>query len=263
MGEPAVEEAAPTRGELVSEGGLVELRRHVPANREAFQRWYADPEIAALLRHDQEPLNAIQSKGYFDTFILPLSARGWCYAIHEREAGRLLGTTALTDIAKRAAGRSALFRIVIGEKDAWGRGYGTEATRLVVDEAFDTHDLDEVRLEVFSHNPRAIAAYARVGFVRTGEHVEWISRRRQELRVVEMALTRDAFDAALNDDDDDLFDDDGDVADGTDDRVIEGAVGYGGPDSAVSKPVVRDGREPATRAGAPHARSVDTGSTDS
>jgi RimJ/RimL family protein N-acetyltransferase len=244
VGEPAAEEAAPARGALVSEGDLIELRRHVPANREAFQRWYADPEIAALLRHDQEPLNAVQSKGYFDTFILPLSARGWCYAIHERGAGRLLGTTALTDVSRRAAGRSALFRIVIGEKDAWGRGFGTEATRLVVEEAFATHDLDEVRLEVFSHNPRAIAAYARVGFVRTGEHVEWISRRRQELRVVEMALTRDAYGEALAAADDEPFDDE-DAADRGERRAIDGAARYGGPNSAVAEPAVDGDREPA------------------
>jgi RimJ/RimL family protein N-acetyltransferase len=200
---PAAEGDGATRGALVRAGALVELRRHVPANREAFQRWYADPEIASLLRHDQEPLTAFQSKGYFDTFILPLSARGWCYAIHERDGGRLLGTTALTDVTTRPAGHSALFRIVIGEKDAWGLGFGSEATRLAVDEAFDPdgHDLDEVRLEVFSHNPRAIAAYARVGFVRTGEHVEWVSRRRLELRVVEMALARQANEAAAGEDD--------------------------------------------------------------
>jgi RimJ/RimL family protein N-acetyltransferase len=42
---------------------------------------------------------------------------------------------------------------VIGEKDAWGHGYGTEATRLVMDEAFDTLGLDEVRLEVFPTTP--------------------------------------------------------------------------------------------------------------
>lgn len=189
----AAEGHDPDGGQVVSRGEQVELRSHVPANREAFQRWYADPEIAALLRHDQEPLTPIQSKGYFDTFILPLSARGWCWAIHERHSGRLLGTTALTDVLSTAQGRSALFRIVIGEKDTWGRGYGTEATRLVVDEAFESHDLDEVRLEVFSHNPRAIAAYARVGFVQTGEHVEWVTRRRMELRVVEMSLSRDDF----------------------------------------------------------------------
>ncbi len=221
--EPDEEEAgesATTGADLVRAGELVDLRRHVPANRDAFQRWYADPEIAELLRHDQEPLNEIQSRSYFETFILPLSARGMCWAIHEHATGRLLGTTAITDVtSRRGVGRSALFRIVIGEKDAWGHGYGTEATKLVMEESFDELDLDEVRLEVFRHNPRAIAAYRRVGFEVTGEHVEWVGRRRVELHVVEMALSADAFwDLHDDEDDEDDWDDDdsGDRDDGDD-----------------------------------------------
>jgi RimJ/RimL family protein N-acetyltransferase len=183
------------RGSLVRKGRLVALRAHVTANREAFQRWYADTEIAALLRHDLEPLTDTQSRGYFDSFILPASARGVCFAIHERKTHRLIGTTALTDRTLTKEGPSALFRIVIGEKDLWGRGYGTEATRLVMEEGFDALGLNEVRLEVFGYNARAIAAYKRVGFVVTGEHVEWVPRRQTELRVIEMRLTRDAFEA--------------------------------------------------------------------
>ena len=200
--EPPPSEAEADGRGVVSAGERVELRRHVPENRGAFQRWYADPEIAVLLRHDQEPLTAIQSRGYFDSFILPLSARGSCWAIHERGSGRLIGTTAITDVVQRAAGASGLFRIVIGEKDAWGRGYGTEATRLVVEEAFDELDLDEVRLEVFRHNPRAISAYHRVGFKVTGEHVEWLHRHRTELHVLEMALEADDYWADDSDDED-------------------------------------------------------------
>jgi RimJ/RimL family protein N-acetyltransferase len=173
-------------------GALVCLRRHVPENRAAFQRWYADLEIARLLRHDQRPLNDIQSRGYFDTIILPMSARGTCYAIHEMSTNRLIGTTALTDFVGLQP-PSALFRIVIGEKDCWGKGYGTEATRLVVEEAFERHLCGEVRLEVFRHNQRAIAAYERVGFRRTGSHVEWVGRERFELHVIEMAISREEF----------------------------------------------------------------------
>jgi RimJ/RimL family protein N-acetyltransferase len=180
-------------GALVRKGQLVTLRAHVPANRDAFQRWYADPEIAQLLRHDLEPLTSWQSRGYFDTFILPSSARGTCFAIHERRTKRLIGTTALTDRLAKASGESALFRIVIGEKDAWGKGYGTEATRLVVQQAFESLGLSEVRLEVFSHNARAISAYTRVGFEVTGEHTEWVPRRKTELRVIEMRLRKTPF----------------------------------------------------------------------
>jgi len=191
--ETSLDDRDRERGTLVRKGGLVSLRTHVPANREAFQRWYADREIAELLRHDLEPLTPAQSRAYFETFILPSSARGTCFAIHERKGKRLIGTTALTDRVNVRNGVSALFRIVIGEKDAWGQGYGTEATRLIAEEAFDSMGLSEIRLEVFNHNTRAIAAYTKVGFEVTGEHVEWVSRRKTELRVIEMRLSRDAF----------------------------------------------------------------------
>jgi RimJ/RimL family protein N-acetyltransferase len=191
--ETRLEDDNRERGTLVRRGQLVSLRTHVPANREAFQRWYADREIAELLRHDLEPLTPTQSRGYFETFILPSSARGTCFAIHERKSKRLVGTTALTDRIRIRDGASALFRIVIGEKDVWGQGYGTEATRLMAEEAFDSMGLSEIRLEVFNHNQRAIAAYSRVGFEVTGEHVEWVPRHKTELRVIEMRLSRDAF----------------------------------------------------------------------
>ncbi len=177
----------PLSGELVREGELVRLRRHVPANRPAFQRWYADPEIAYLLRHDLSPLTERQSRGYFDTIILPMSLQGACFAIHTRNDDTLIGTTALTD-AGPGSPRSALFRIVIGEKWAWDQGFGTDATKLVVAEAFETLGLEEVQLEVFRHNPRAIAAYTKVGFVRTGAHTEFVPPDGTPLHVVEMAI---------------------------------------------------------------------------
>lgn len=179
-------------GELVREGELVRLRRHVPGNREAFQRWYADPEIAYLLRHDLSPLSERQSRGYFDTLILPLSLQGYCFAIHTADTDTLIGTTALTDAGPESP-NAALFRIVIGEKWAWDHGYGTETTRLVLEEAFYMLGLDEVQLEVFKHNPRAIAAYRKVGFERTGAHTEYLPPDGSPLHVIEMAIPREAI----------------------------------------------------------------------
>jgi len=176
-------------GDLVRAGERVTLRRHVPANREDFQRWYADPEIAGLLRHDLEPLTERQSRGYFETLILPLSARGMCWAIHERDTDRLIGSAAITDVIRTTG--SGLYRIVIGEKDRWGLGYGTDATRLVLEESWASLGLRQVRLEVFGHNGRALGSYRRVGFRRVGQHQEWVPRRGVRLDVLEMVFDRD------------------------------------------------------------------------
>jgi ACR3 family arsenite transporter len=66
--------------------------------------------------------------------------------------------------------------ITIGEKDAWGHGYGTEATQLMLDHGFGTLGLHRIALYVFEFNERAIRAYRRCGFVVEGKSRESIFR---------------------------------------------------------------------------------------
>jgi RimJ/RimL family protein N-acetyltransferase len=172
--------------DVVRFGKLAELRRHQVADVDSFMRWYMDPDIATLLRHDLRPLTATQARGYFMSIVLPASAAGTAWAIHDRESGNLIGTTAITQIDFDRA--SCLFRIVIGEKQAWGHGFGTDATHLVAAEVFDSLGLERLKLEVFDHNPRARRSYEKVGFVETGRTVEWAGRQR--LDVIAMELTR-------------------------------------------------------------------------
>ena len=87
-------------------------------------------------------------------------------AIHEQATDRLVGTCAFSQLD--GDNGSALYHITIGEKDAWGHGYGTEATRLMLDHAFGTLGLHRIALYVFEFNERAIRAYQRCGFVVEG-----------------------------------------------------------------------------------------------
>ena len=66
--------------------------------------------------------------------------------------------------------RSCSFRIALGSS-ARNRGVGTEATRLIVEHVFDTIDdppVNRISLEVYDFNPRGLAVYEKVGFVREG-----------------------------------------------------------------------------------------------
>jgi RimJ/RimL family protein N-acetyltransferase len=161
------------------------------SDRGQFVTWYMDSEIAELLRHDLSPLTPIQARGYFDSIVMPASHRGLCWAIVELGTDRLVGSTALVDLEDDKG--SALFRIVIGEKDTWNQGYGTEATALVLDQAFRHLNRKRVNLEVFTHNPRAQQAYLRAGFQRTGQHSEWVSRAHRQIDVVEMSISREQW----------------------------------------------------------------------
>lgn len=148
------------------------LRRHVPENLAAFRRWYADPEIARLARYQEAPMRPEEIERFFATRVV--GPDSLAMAIHERAGNRLIGTCALSQLD--GDNGSALYHITIGEKDAWGRGYGTEATQLMVDHAFGVLGLHRVALFVFEFNERAIRAYRRCGFVVEGRSRESIFR---------------------------------------------------------------------------------------
>ena len=69
----------------------------------------------------------------------------------------------IDDDNRSASVRNGLFR-----DEDFGKGYGTEALRLVLDYAFPTFNLHRISLEVFDFNPRAIHVYEKLGFKREG-----------------------------------------------------------------------------------------------
>jgi RimJ/RimL family protein N-acetyltransferase len=153
-------------------GDLVLLRRHEPRNVEAFRRWYADPEIARLARYQQTPMRPEEIDRFFEARVVGPDALAM--AVHERATERLIGTCAFSQLDGENG--SAMYHITIGEPDVWGRGYGTEATRLMLAHAFGTLGIHRVALFVFEFNERAIRAYRRCGFVVEGRSRESIWR---------------------------------------------------------------------------------------
>lgn len=95
-------------------------------------------------------------------------------AVHIRATDRLIGSCAFSQLDPDNG--SALYHITIGEKDAWGQGYGTDATRLMLEHAFTRLNLHRVSLSVFAFNERAIRAYRKAGFVAEGRAREAIWR---------------------------------------------------------------------------------------
>jgi RimJ/RimL family protein N-acetyltransferase len=153
-------------------GEKVVLRRHVSGNLQAFRRWYADREIARLARYQETPMREEEITRFFESRVIGTEALAM--AVHVRATDRLIGTCAFSQLD--AENGSALYHITIGESDAWGHGYGTEATQLMLDHAFGTLGLHRIALFVFEFNERAVRAYQRCGFVVEGRARESIWR---------------------------------------------------------------------------------------
>jgi RimJ/RimL family protein N-acetyltransferase len=154
------------------EGNHVILRRHVADNVTAFRRWYGDPEVARLARYQDTPMREDEVNRFFQ--VRALGPDSLTMAIHERSTDRLIGTCAFSQLDGENG--SAMYHITIGEKDTWGRGYGTEATQLMLDHAFGTLGLHRIALSVFEFNERAIRAYATCGFLAEGRAREAVWR---------------------------------------------------------------------------------------
>ena len=86
-------------------------------------------------------------------------------AIVERATGEYAGEVVLNELDR--ANRTCGFRIGL-RPGSWIVGLGSEATRLIVDYAFDTVGLHRLELEVYAFNPRARHVYERAGFVYEG-----------------------------------------------------------------------------------------------
>ena len=168
----------------ILEGRLVVLRRHRAENLPTVLRWYRDPELARLTRYQTRPMSKEEIERFFQSRLMAPDALA--YAIHERSTDRLVGITTFS--ALDPDNGSVLYHITIGEPDAWGRGYGTEVTSMMVELAFDRLALHRVGLSVFEFNARAIRAYEKVGFRVEGRLREAIHRDGRYWDEVQMGI---------------------------------------------------------------------------
>lgn len=112
-----------------------------------------------------------------------------------RKSGREIGSFYLRDIDREEG--TAELGIFIGERDALGKGYGTEAVRLGVLYGFSSLELQRIILRVFSDNAKAVRNYEKNGFVRIQDRVETVERDGRERTVIFMQIEKEELDQKL------------------------------------------------------------------
>jgi RimJ/RimL family protein N-acetyltransferase len=136
-------------------------------------KWESDLALSALTGDPSRPMTPEAIDKLYQRYNTA-GTESTGFAIYELDGMRAIGTVGLMSI--NHLNRTAELGIGIGERDYWGKGLGTEATRLILDYAFNVLSLHNVMLRVFSYNERAIRAYRKVGFREIG-------RRRQSQRI--------------------------------------------------------------------------------
>jgi RimJ/RimL family protein N-acetyltransferase len=173
-------------GKLVCLKAL-EMDKHATA----IERWMQDSEYSRLL--NSEPAMVWPSKQIQEWMEKEFNPDTIFFGIHCLDDDRLIGDTALGGFNWTAG--NAWVGIGLGERDYWGKGYGTDAMRLVLRFAFRELNLNRVTLDVFEYNPRAIRSYENAGFKHEGRGRAWLNREGQRWDMVYMGILRREWEA--------------------------------------------------------------------
>lgn len=128
-----------------------------------LQRWINDPQTRRYLV-PFGPANELVQKRYIES--ISGNDHDYSLAVVLRRGDRHIGQVGLHGVDW--VNRCGRFGIMIGPHDARGKGYGGEATRLMMTYAFESLNLHRIELEVYDFNDRARRLYERLGFIAEG-----------------------------------------------------------------------------------------------
>src|SRR5688572_29364139 len=116
-----------------------------------YEKWINDFEVTRTLQLGFRPMTSEAEEEWYEETSQP-SERQVTFTIYELATLRPLGNVGLMHIDHQQG--TAELGIMIGEKDLWDQGYGTEATTLMLDYGFTALGLHNIMLRTYSFNER-------------------------------------------------------------------------------------------------------------
>jgi RimJ/RimL family protein N-acetyltransferase len=144
-------------------GRRVYLRPFYRDDLPYIQKWSNDAELRSLIGEVGPMSRAETRKWYKD--LLDDKDRIW-FAIVLKRGDRVVGEAGLLRMFR--PWRNTDMTIIIGEKDAWGKGYGTEVGHLLLDYAFRRLGFHRISIGVVGFNKRALRFWESLGFKKEG-----------------------------------------------------------------------------------------------
>jgi len=89
--------------------------------------------------------------------------------------------------------RSAEFAMLLGAKDCWGQGYGTQAAAIMVQYGFKTLGLRRITFGTFEANIAVRNIAAKLGFVEEGRRRKAVFKNGTHVDVIEFGLLEGEF----------------------------------------------------------------------
>lgn len=178
-------------------GELIRLTAEEPELAgKSYSRWNRDTEYFRLL--DMDPAQLWSSKKFKEWIEKDMEKPqddGFFFFIRTLKDDTLIGFIGLFGVAWPHG--DAWVGIGIGEREYWGKGYGTDAMRVILRYAFTELNLHRVSLGVFNYNQRAIRSYEKAGFKLEGRERQRLHRDGEYADVLNMGVLRTEWLAQL------------------------------------------------------------------
>ncbi len=172
-------------------GKLVRLAVLDPEkDSELWARWNRDSEYQQLL--DWGP-SKLYSPAQAREWIEKGNAGSFTFSIHSLADDRIVGFIDLDGINWTAG--DGWLGVGIGEREYWGKGYGSDAIQILLRFAFEELNLKRISLNVFEYNERAIKCYEKLGFQHEGRQRQLLNRFDRRWDMLYMGILRSEWEA--------------------------------------------------------------------
>ena len=175
---------------MLNKSGEVLLREINESDTENIVKWRNKQFVKCNL-FSQDDITSEQHLEYYKKLCLSGHVKQFIIQINDGFEVSEIGTTFLKNLD--CVSRKAEFGIFIGEEDALGKGFGSSATRKMVEYAFLELHLNRVYLSVFADNASAIKAYEKSGFIIEGRLKQDQLRDNEFVDVIIMGITRNIW----------------------------------------------------------------------
>ncbi|WP_260855855.1 GNAT family N-acetyltransferase [Curtobacterium sp. 9128] len=152
-------------GATLLEGERVRFRALEGGDLPDLARWWRDPAWAVLQQLVVRPRPAASVEELFRGWSANEQGGGVGFSVLDRASDVLVGHVTLFGASLPA--RAASLAVMVGSEHV-GRGYGTDAVRLLTAYGFREMGLNRIEIRVHAFNDRARAVYRRVGYREEG-----------------------------------------------------------------------------------------------
>jgi UDP-4-amino-4,6-dideoxy-N-acetyl-beta-L-altrosamine N-acetyltransferase len=170
---------------------MIFLRELVRDDIQYINKWRSAENVIDNLGATFRYINYETDLNWFEAYLKNRHKEVRC-AICKEKDGLIIGVVYLLQIDYQ--NRNAEFAIFIGNEEEQGKGYGKQASTMMLKHAFNDLNLHKVYLTVLESNTNAIKLYNKIGFTQNGVLPDEVFKKGKYQNMILMScIKKDSF----------------------------------------------------------------------